>query len=268
MGFDLFKHLAEKKPHLITPDGACLIWNGTMQHGYPRICVKKVFYWPRSEMYEKKIGKFTRGRDVITLKCGNSRCLNHKHMELIQRSESIKGISLHDGHAPIKHSGTLSYLFQNKADKLRRDGHCYVWVENTFKGAPRAYINGKTINLRPVIYAENHQPFDKSRSVVRLTCGENGCLNPLHMGLVPINQASIDYHQAGKHRNITSVMKRTLSCQNRKLAFNDVAEIRNSDKNNKELAHKFNVTVRTIQAVRSYSRFKVIPTAFGLLKVA
>lgn len=268
MGFDLFKHLAEKKPHLITPDGACLIWNGTMQHGYPRICVKKIFYWPRSEMYEKKIGKFTRGRDVITLKCGNSRCLNHKHMELIQRSESIKGISLHDGHAPIKHSGTLSYLFQNKADKLRRDGHCYVWLKNIYSKAPRAWINGKEVRLRPVIYEEHHQPFDKKRYVVRTNCGENGCLNPLHMELVSVIQPIMDYHQSGNNLAIAHCLKRTVRNAKRKLSFNDVAEIRNSDESSQTLAHRFNVNVRTINKARSFSTFKVIPTAFGLLKVA
>lgn len=267
MEFDLFKYIKEHRPHLISNNGDCVIWNGTMQNNYPRICVKKSFYWPRSEMYIKHKGAIKRGCDVISLTCGNPRCLNPEHMVLATKAAPFLKLESISNHLQIKAKGILAYLFLHKHDLIKRDGHCHIWIKNITKGSPHIWINNKRLSLRQEIYKENHGEFDKTKYVIRTNCGENGCLNPLHLELVPRVKGLTDYYVSNKHYSLTHVLKRTLCNPSRKLDFNQVVDIRNSSESISSLANKYNVHKKRIWDVKNYKTFKIIPSAFGLLKV-
>lgn len=171
-----------------------------------------------------------------------------------------------DNKAPQRLKGILKELFEKWPEHINRDGRCYIWKKSFKKSSP--VIGKKKISLRSSIYSDYHGSFDKTRYVVRTTCGEKACLNPVHFELVPKWQSLIEFKESGQVHDLKHCLRRTLNHRSRKLSFNDVAEIRNSESKLGELAQKFNVHVRTIQKIRSYSQFKVIPTAFGLLKVA
>lgn len=270
MTFDIFAHIAKHKPHLITQDGDCLVWNGTMQHANPRMTINKKHYWIRREMFEKANGKMPQKRLAIILTCGNPRCINPDHMQIENMSVYLHNKSKKTYVSRQKHKGTnttLDYLLKNKADKIQRDGDCMIWQSNS-KRSPRITLNHKLILIRPKIYAEIYGDFDSKKYHVATSCGEKMCINPKHLTLIPRNQVLLDYCASGKNKSVSNMLTRILKNHTRKLSFNDVAEIRNSEEISTELAHKFNVHVRTIQKIRSYSRFKVVPSAFGILKVA
>ena len=270
MTFDIFAHIAKHKPHLITQDGDCLVWNGMVQHSNPRITINKKHYWPRRAMFEKANGVMSQKRLAIILTCGNPRCINPDHMKIENMSVYLHNKSKKTYVSRKKHKGnntTLDYLLKNKADKIQRDGDCMLWQSNS-KRSPRITLNHKLILIRPKIYTEKHGDFDSKKYHVATNCGNVMCINPKHLTLIPRNQALLDYCASGKDKSVSHTLNRILKNRSRKLSFNDVADIRNSEETSTELAHKFNVNVRTIYKIRSYSRFKVVPSAFGLLRVA
>ena len=271
MTFDLFKWIKERKPHYLKWAGECHEWQSTVQNNHPRICIKKVFYWPRSEMYAKTFGGYHKRSSVVTLTCKNPRCLNPKHMVLAQKqaNQTIFGcVEKNENSMPGNLRGTLKYIFENWPAKIRREGHCFLWVKNLTSGAPYLYRYNRRIALRSTIYAEHFGEFDKKRFQVKMTCGENGCLNPVHMELRLSNVSLKNYYASEHSKNAVSTMRRSMNNRNRKLSFADVQEIRKSNESNRALGKKYNVWHSTIQSVKSYKTFCVVPSAFGILKVA
>lgn len=268
--FDLIEWIKQNKPAYLKRSGDCLEWKSTIQNNNPRICIKKKFYWPRSATYEAHYKTKVTNRDILTMKCGNVRCLNPKHMVLSKKKNhaNFYSVGAFDNEVPKRLKGMLKELFEKWPDHINRDGHCYIWKKSLNRSSPVIEKKKKKISLRSCIYADYNSDFDKTRYVVRTTCGEKDCLNPAHFELVPKWQSLIEFKESGQVHDLKHCLTRTLNHQSRKLSFNDVAEIRNSNDKTEQLAKRFNVHVRTIQKIRSYSRFKVIPTAFGLLKVA
>lgn len=270
MDFDVLTHIAKHKPHLIAKDGDCLIWRGTMQHAVPRMTINKKHYWIRREVFEKENGVMPQKRLHIILNCGNPKCLNPNHMETENMSVYLHGLSKKTYVSRQKHQGnikTLDYLLKTKAEKIQHDGDCILWLSKC-KRPPRTIINNKRFLIMPTIYSDKHGAFDAKKYYVGSNCGDKRCINPKHLQLIPKNQTFVDYVAAGKQKTVSHRLTLSLKNPQRKLSFNQVAEIRNSDDKTEQLAQRFNVHVRTIYKIRSYSRFKIIPTAFGLLKVA
>lgn len=269
MAFDLIAYIEKHKPDYLKKHGDCVLWGGTMQHSNPRLTINKKHYWPRREMFEKANGKMPQKRLNIILTCGNPKCLNPKHMRTESPLAHIMGTSEKKYKSRIKpvNNLTLDYLLKNKAHKIRQDGHCIVWQSES-KRSPGVKVNNKLILIRPKIYAEIYGDFDSKKYHVATSCGEKMCINPKHFTLIPRNQFLLDYSAGGKNKSVSHTLKLILKNNSRKLSFNDVAEIRNSEETSTELAQKFNVHVRTIQKIRSYSHFKVVPSAFGILRVA
>lgn len=271
MTFDLFKWIEEHKPNYLKWVGDCREWQSTLQNNHPRICIKKVFYWPRSVMYTKTFGEYHKRSSVVTLTCKNPRCLNPQHMILTQKqaNQTTYGrVEKYENSMPHNLKGTLKYIFDNWPQKIRREGHCFLWKKNLTSGVPCAYRFNRRISLRSTIYAENFGAFDKNRHQVKMTCGENGCLNPVHMELRSSNESLTNYYASEHSKNVISSLRRSISNRSRKLSFADVHDIRQSPHTQRELAKKYNVRVKTISKVKTYKTFRVIPTAFGLLKVA
>lgn len=270
MDFDLIEWIKQNKPAYLKRSGDCLEWQSTVQNNNPRICIKKKFYWPRSATYEAHYKTKVTNGDMLTMQCGNVRCLNHKHMVLSKKKNhaNFYSVGAFDNEVPKRLKGMLKELFENWPEHINRDGHCYIWKKTFLKSSPVLYKGNTRISLRSCIYSDYNSDFDKTRYAVRTTCGENSCLNPAHFELVLKWQSLIEFKESGQVYALKHCLSRTLNHASRKLSFNDVAEIRNSDDETGLLAQRFNVHVRTIQKIRSYSRFKVIPTAFGLLKVA
>lgn len=267
--FDLMEWIKQNKPAFIKRSGDCLEWQSTVQNNNPRICIKKKSYWPRSATYEAHYKTKVTNRNIL-MECGNVRCLNPKHMTLTKKTNRANFYSsgVFDNEVPQRLKGMLKELFQKWPEHINRDGQCYIW-KKTFSGSsPVLYKDNQSTMLRSRIYADYNSEFDKRRYVVRITCNDNACLNPAHFELVPKWQSLIEFKESGQVHDLKHCLIRTLNHQSRKLSFNDVAEIRNSNDKTGQLAQRFNVHVRTIQKIRNYSRFKIIPTAFGLLKVA
>lgn len=262
--------IKQNKPAFIKRSGDCLEWQSTVQNNNPRICIKKKFYWPRSATYEAHYKTKVTNRDILTMQCGNVRCLNPKHMVFSKRRNNVifGSVGAFDNEVPKRLKGILKELFEKWPEHINRDGQCYIWKKSFYKSRPVLNKGNTRISLRSCIYSDYNSDFDKTRYFVRTTCGEKACLNPAHFELVPSWQPLIEFKESGEMHALKHCLNRTLNNARRKLSFNDVAEIRNSDDETGLLAQRFNVHVRTIQKIRSYSRFKVIPTAFGLLKVA
>jgi hypothetical protein len=186
-----------------------------------------------------------------------------------QANQTIFGcVENNENSMPRKLHGTLQFLFDNWPKKIRRDGHCFLWLKNLTSGSPSIFRDNRRISLRSTIYAEHFGEFDKKRFQVKMTCGENGCLNPAHMELRLSNESLKNYYASDESKNVFSSMRRSMNNWNRKLSFADVQEIRNSDESNRALGKKYNVRHSTIQSVKSYKTFCVVPSAFGILRVA
>lgn len=271
MKFDLFKWIEEHKPHYLKWVGECYEWHGTMQNNYPRICVKKVFYWPRREMHAKSFGKYHNQSVSVRLTCNNARCLNPKHMILTWKCENLSifgRVGKDENSMPNSLCLTLQFLFDNWPKKIQRDGHCCLWLKNLTSGSPSIFRDNRRISLRSTIYAEHFGEFDKKKFQVKMKCGENGCLNPAHMELRLSNESLKNYYASDESKNVFSSMRRSINNHVRKLSFEDVQEIRNSEESNRALGRKYNVRHSTIQCIKSYKTFRVVPSAFGILRVA
>lgn len=269
MEFDVIEWVKNNKPHYLKQVGDCIEWQGTMQHNNPRICIKKRFYWPRSATYKNHFGKKLNKSDVITFSCGNSRCLNQKHMLVTAANpyKTLSQIGSYEHSIPHRLKGILKEIFQKWPEHINRDGQCYIWAKSFHESVPVFYKDGKTIYLRSTIYKDYHGNFDKKRFSVKMTCNDPACLNPAHMELQPNHQPLLYFAESGQANSIHVCLKRTLNNQYRKLTFDNVAYIRSSEKTNKELSKMFDVHAQSIRMIKAYRRFKVIPTSFGLMKV-
>lgn len=60
------------------------------------------------------------------------------------------------------------------------DGGCLVWQHAAVNGHPAVTINGKSLLVRRVIWAELKGPL-RPGEIIRSTCGTPGCINPEHL---------------------------------------------------------------------------------------
>lgn len=121
---------------------------------------------------------------------------------------------------------------------------CWVVTSHRAKGhkSPARRVNGKLVYLHRAAYEAAHGPVPDGM-VVRQTCGQDCCINPLHLSLATFSDVAAD-------RAARGVQARGAKNGRSKLTPEQVNEIRTSDETQKALAERFGVDPSLVGRIR------------------
>lgn len=144
------------------------------------------------------------------------------------------------------------------------DGDCMVWTRSCCNGHPAARIEGKTVLVRRVLWAQALDDIPAGH-IVRMTCNTPLCVNPDHIELTT-------YQRLGKQLGALGVMSgpvrsaaiaRAKRKTHGKLSDEAVRDIRTSNELGRVLAARHGVSQAHVSKVQKHKAWREFSSPFN-----
>lgn len=151
-----------------------------------------------------------------------------------------------------------AYLMEKIRVRCVEEGECLLWPGALCAGStPAVHYQGKHYNLRHFVWKRMGKELPTDGKAIVTKCRDKRCLAELHLAVGSRSRPGVKRSVAYKARAAAASQARS------SLTWDDIAEIRASDKPLDELSACYGKSKRAIQCIRAGDTWKVTAGHFA-----